>query len=382
MDFELDGEQRMLADTIRTLLARSYDVTKRNEIAATDRAWSPQVWKQLADLGVLGLSFAEADGGAGAGPVETMVVMNELGRALAPEPYLDSVLVPGALLTAGGSADQRAHYLPRLSAGVAMMAFAHTEPGRRWPMPSLATVAVNDADGWSISGTKNPVRHGDCADTLIVSAALPSGETGLFLIDIDAAGVSRTPYATHDQRRGAEIRFDRAPAQPLGAGGNAAVPDAAAAIAEADIRAQAALCAEAVGAMDEVLKLTVAYLKQRKQFGVALKTFQALTHRAADMYVHCELANSMSRYATMSLAEGVVDPTVASRAKLAVGRAARAVGQEALQLHGGIGLTAEYPVGHYVSRLTAIEHTLGNSETHLRSLAAGVAKYDMVLVTG
>lgn len=377
MDFELDDEQRMLGETVRTLLSRSYDVTRRNEMATTERGWSPQVWKQLADLGVLGLSFAEADGGLGATPVETMVVMHELGRSLAPEPYLDSVFIPGALLTAAGSAEQRARYLPRLSEGAALLAFAHTEPGRRWPMLELATTATEDADGWHVSGVKNPVLHGDCADTVIVSATRPTGGIGLFLVDADAPGVSRTTYATHDQRRGAELRFDRAPAEPLGTEANGAQ-----AIAETEIRAQAALCAEAVGALDEVLKLTVAYLKQRKQFGVALKTFQALTHRAADMYVHCELANSMSLYATMSLAEGVADPTVAARAKLAVGRAARAVGQEAIQLHGGIGLTAEYPVGHYVSRLTAIEHALGNSETHLRSLAANVGTYDMVLVTG
>ena len=265
MDFELDGEQRMLADTIRTLLGRSYDVDE----AQRDRRDRP--WLEPAGLEAAGrarrartLRSPSRTAARAPGPVETMVVMNELGRALAPEPYLDAVLVPGALLTAAGSAEQRARYLPRLSEGAALMAFAHAEPGSRWPMAPVATTAVEAADGWRVSGVKNPVLHGDCADTLIVSAALPTGGIGLFLVDVDAAGVSRIAYATHDQRRGAEVRFDRRAGQPLGAGGNAA-----AAIAETEIRAQAALCAEAVGAMDEVLRLTVEYLKQRKQFGVA-----------------------------------------------------------------------------------------------------------------
>ncbi|MDI9918762.1 acyl-CoA dehydrogenase family protein [Rhodococcus sp. IEGM 1379] len=375
MDFELNDEQTMLRDTTREVLSRSYDAEKRNAVSATEAGWNPDVWKQLAELGLLGLPFAEADGGMGAGPVETMVVMTELGRALAPEPYLDGVLTPGGVIAVVGSADQRSRYLPLLSEGTAVSAFAHTEPGTRWPVTAVSTTATASAAGWTINGVKNPVLQGGSADVVIVSAALPDGGTGLFLVDAEGAGVSRTAYTTHDGRRGAQFAFTDAAAEPLGEGG-----DATAAIVGAEVRAQAALCAEAIGIMTEALRLTTEYLKQRKQFGVPLAKFQALTHRAADMYVTLELASSMSLYATMSIADGVIDPAVASRAKLAVGRAAHQIGQEAIQMHGGIGMTAEYPVGHYVSRLVAIEHTLGASDDHLRVLAGNVSNYSMVNV--
>lgn len=369
MNFELDDEQTMLRDTTRELLSRSYDAEKRNATSATDEGWNASVWKQFAELGLLGLPFAEADGGMGAGPVETMVVMTELGRALAPEPYLGGVLIPGGLIAAIGSADQRARLLPALSDGTTLSAFAHTEPGTRWPVATVTTTASQEGSGWTITGVKNPVLQGDSAHVVIVSATLPGGGTGLFLVDAEGSGVTRSTYATHDGRRGAQFTFTDAAAEQLGEGG-----DVTAAIVEAEVRAQAALCAEAIGIMTEALRLTTDYLKQRKQFGVPLAKFQTLTHRAADMYVALELASSMSLYATMSIADGVIDPTIASRAKLTVGRAAHQIGQEAIQMHGGIGMTAEYPVGHYVSRLVAIEHTLGGSDDHLRVLAGGVSK--------
>ncbi|MEO8889288.1 MAG: acyl-CoA dehydrogenase family protein [Jatrophihabitantaceae bacterium] len=373
MDFELNDEQHMLRDAAGKALAS--DITKRNAITATELGWSQDVWKQLAEMGVLGLPFAESDGGSGAGPIETMVVMTEIGRTLAPEPYLDAVLVAGGLVAAAGTDAQRAAYLTRIAEGTVLLALAHAEPGTRWPSAQVATTAKKTDDGWTLTGHKNPVLHGDCADVLIVSASLPDGGVGLFLVDADATGVARKTYATHDGLRGAQVELTDAPGEQLGAG------DATAAIVDSDVRAQAALCAEAIGAMTEALRLTTDYLKQRKQFGVTLSTFQALTHRAADMYVALELASSMSLYANMSLADGVVDPIIASRAKLAVGRTARLIGQEAIQLHGGIGMTAEYAVGHYVSRLTAIGHTLGSTEDHLRVLTADVAGHEMLTLT-
>jgi alkylation response protein AidB-like acyl-CoA dehydrogenase len=373
MDFELNDEQGMLRDATRKAL--SLDITQRNTVTATDLGWNRDVWKQLAEMGVLGLPFAEADGGSGAGPIETMVVMSEIGRSLAPEPYLDAVLIPGGLVADLGTAEQRASLLGRVCDGTATLALAHAEPGSRWPHAEVTTVATPSGDAWTLSGRKNPVLHGDCGDVLVVSASLPDGGIGLFLVDADADGVTRKNYATHDGLRGAQVDLDGAPGERLGTG------DATQAIVASDVRAQAALCAEAVGAMTEALRLTTDYLKQRKQFGVTLSTFQALTHRAADMYVALELAASLSLYASMSLADGVVDPVVASRAKLGVGRASRLIGQEAIQLHGGIGMTAEYAVGHYVSRLVAIGHTLGSTEDHLRVLAAEVANHEMVTVT-
>ena len=373
MDFELDSEQQLLRDTTRDLLARSYDAEKRNQTVATDLGWSRQVWGKLAEVGVLGLAFTEEDGGMGAGPVEVAAVLTEVGRRLAPEPILDAVLAPGGLIADAGTPEQRQRVLPGVAEGTTLLAFAHQEPGSRWPALDVSTKAERDAEGWTLTGRKNPVGHGDCADLIVVSAALPDGGVGLFLVEAGADGLRRLGYATHDGLRGAQIDLDGVRAEPLGE-----PVDASAHIDAATIRTQAALCAEAVGAMEEALRLTTEYLKTRKQFGVPLAKFQTLTQRAADMYVSLELARSMSLYLTMSVAEGRLDPVVAARAKVQIGRSARHIGQEAIQMHGGIGLTDEYPVGHYVSRLTAIEHTLGGTADHLQVLSARLGDYSLV----
>lgn len=232
----------------------------------------------------------------------------------------------------------------------------------------LSTRASEGGGSWTLTGRKSPVLAGDGADTLIVTAALPGGGSGLFLVD--ATTTTRHRYRTFDGQRGADIIFDSTPAQPLGSGG-----DASAAIEAAVIRFQSALCAEAVGAMDESLRLTTEYLKSRKQFGVPLKTFQTLTQRAADMYVSLELARSMSYYLAMSVADGRFDPMVAARAKLQIGRSGKHILEEAIQLHGGIGVTAEYPIAHYAARLTAIEQTFGSSTDQLRYLVSQVGNY-------
>ncbi|BDT96103.1 acyl-CoA dehydrogenase [Nocardia sputorum] len=371
MDFDLTDEQVMLRDTVRDLLARTYDAESRLKVIDSELGWSRDVWRQLAELGVLGLSFTEEDGGVGAGPVETMVVLEEVGRRLAPEPILDAVLVPGGLVAAAGSAEQRQRILPEVASGAKLLAFAHAEPGVRWPSNDLATTAAAQGDSYTLTGVKNPVPHGDSADELVVSATLPEGGVGLFLVAPDATGVVRKSYRTVDGQRGAQLELTDAPAERLGAA------DAAEAIASVLTHAQASLCAESVGAMEEALRLTADYLKQRKQFGVTLSKFQTLTQRAAEMYVSLELARSMSLYATASLADGADDPVIASRARLQVGRAARHIGQEAIQMHGGIGVTAEYPVSHYVARLTAIEHTLGSGLEHLRVLSDRVGDYEL-----
>jgi alkylation response protein AidB-like acyl-CoA dehydrogenase len=364
MDFELNEEQKLLRDTTREVLSRAYDTEKRNKVVAEEPGWSADVWKQLAEVGLLGLSFAEDDGGMDAGPVEIMAVMTEVGRRLAPEPILDAVLVPGGLISDVGSVDQRRRVLPGVAEGSTLLAFAHNETGSRWPNVDVEVAATEDGGSWALNGVKNPVPHGGSADVLVVSAALPGGGIGLFLVDGDAEGLNRKSYQTHDGQRAAQITFGDVAAEPLGDGS-----DATAAIVASEVKAQAALCAEAVGAMEEALRLTTDYLKQRKQFGVPLAKFQALTFRAADMYVLLELARSMSLYATMNLADDIVEQKVASQAKLQISRSSRKLGQEAIQLHGGIGVTAEYPVGHYVSRLVAIEHTLGGVDEHLRVLS-------------
>ncbi|OMC15209.1 acyl-CoA dehydrogenase family protein [Mycobacterium sp. SP-6446] len=366
MDFQLSDEQALLRDTTRDLLSRSYDPESRNKIIESELGWSRDVWSQLADTGILGLGFEPDE----AGQIEIMVVLTEIGRRLAPEPVVHAALAPGALIAERGS-DPQKQLLDEVAAGQKLLAFAHLETGHRKPTAAVSTQAARQGDSWTLTGTKNPVPAGDCADALVVSAALPDGGTGLFVVDGDA--VTRHPYPTFDGQRGAQIELDSTPAEPLG---DAA--DASTAILEALVRIQSALCCEAVGAMEEALRLTTDYLKSRKQFGVTLNKFQALTQRAADMYVSLELARSMSFYAAMSIADGNLDPVIASRAKLQIGRSARHIAQESIQLHGGIGMTAEYPVAHYAARLTAIEHTLGSSQDHLQVLIDHIADYDLV----
>jgi alkylation response protein AidB-like acyl-CoA dehydrogenase len=370
MDFQLSDEQVLLRDTTRDLLARSYDPESRIKIVGTDLGWSREVWSQLADTGILGLGFDPDE----AGQLEVMVVLTEVGRRLAPEPIVAAALGPGAIIAEVGS-DAQKELLDEVASGQRLLAFAHLEPGMRGSAQQVATKAVQQGDSWVLSGRKNPVLAGDCADTLVVSAALPDGGVGLFLVsDVEGSeAVERHPYRTFDGQRGAQIDLNQAAGEPLGD-----AVDASAAIRNGLVRIQSALCAEAVGAMEEALRLTTDYLKTRKQFGVTLNTFQTLTQRAADMYVSLELARSMNFYAAMSIADGNLDPVIAARAKLQIGQSGRHIAQEAIQLHGGIGMTAEYPVGHYAARLTAIERTLGSSQDQLHVLIDQVGDYGVV----
>jgi alkylation response protein AidB-like acyl-CoA dehydrogenase len=363
MDFQLSDEQTLLRDTTRDLLSRAYDPESRNKVIDSDLGWSREVWGQLAETGILGLGFDPDE----AGQLEIMVVLIELGRRLAPEPVVHAALAPGAVIAEFGNQEQK-RLLDDVAAGEHLLAFAHLEPKLRSPYGELTTRAVRQGDSWTLNGHKNPVFAGDSADTLVVSAALPDGGTGLFLVE--AGATTRHLYRTFDGQRGAQIDLNDVPAEALG---DAA--DASSAIRDTIVRIQSALCSEAVGAMEEALRLTTDYLKSRKQFGVTLNKFQTLTQRAADMYVSLELARSMNYYAAMSIADGNLDPVIAARAKLQIGQSGRHVAQEAIQLHGGIGMTAEYPVGHYAARLTAIEQTLGSSREQLRVLADQLGDY-------
>ena len=380
MDFTYDEEQTALRDAVRGLLARSYaDFDNRRRAVAEEPGFDEKLWTRLAEMGVLGLPFAEEDGGMGAGPVEVGIVAQELGRVLAPEPFLTSVVLAGGLVAATGSAEQRAEVLGAVAAGECVLAFAHAEPGTRYASTAAAVTATRSGDGWTLSGAKEPVPHGARADLLVVSATLPDGGTGVFLVRPDAAGLSRTGYAIFDGGRAARVVLEDTPATALGTGG-----DATAAITATLDAARIAAANEAVGAMQFALDATSEYLKSRKQFGVPLKTFQALTFRAADMYVSLELATSVTAWATMVLAAGSPQEAVqdvseaAARAGLQVSRAARHIGQEAIQLHGGIAMTAEYSVGSYTSHLTALDHLLGDGSFHLAALSAAVGDHDEV----
>jgi len=367
MDFQLSEEQTLLRDTTRDLLARSYDAESRIKVIDSDLGWSKDVWKQLAETGILGLGFDPDE----AGQIEVITVLTEIGRRLAPEPVVHAALGPGAIIAEIGN-DAQKELLDEVAEGERLLAFAHLESGARGlAVDSIATTAVQQGGSWVLTGHKNPVLAGDSADTLVVSAKLPDGGVGLFLVDSEE--VSRHPYRTFDGQRGAQIDLDNAAGEPLG---NAV--DASAAIRNGLVRIQSALCAEAVGAMEEALRLTTDYLKQRKQFGVTLNTFQTLTQRSADMYVSLELARSMNLYAGLSVADGNFDPVIAARAKLQIGRSGRHISQEAIQLHGGIGMTNEYPVGHYAARLTAIDYTFGSSQDQLHVLIDQVDDYEIV----
>ena len=388
MDFLYDDEQDALREAVKGLVGKAYGdyENRRRAVAPSDGQSDPgfdeKLWSQLAEMGLLGLPFSEEDGGVGAGPVEIGIVCQELGRVIAPEPYLTSVVLAGGLVSACGTADQRQELLGALSEGERVLAFAHDEPARGWT-PSAEKVraervaATRDGDAWTLTGVKEPVPHGARADVLVVSAALPDGGTGLFVVD--GALAERTGYPTYDGTRAARVAFDGTPATPLGEAGR----DVTASISTVQDITRVMAANQALGAMQFLLPTTTEYLRSRKQFGVPLATFQALTFRAADMYVSLQLTHSMVDWATMVVAQASHDQPdpvavadAARRVSVQVSTAGRHLGQEAIQLHGGIAMTMEYSVGMYAAHLTALDHLLGDGGHHLRDLAAAVTTYD------
>jgi alkylation response protein AidB-like acyl-CoA dehydrogenase len=361
MDFTLDGEQTALRDAVRGLL-KGYDAEHRREVVAEDPGYDEKMWGKLAEMGVLGLPFSEDDGGSGAGPAEVSVVAEEIGRVIAPEPFVEAVALAGGLVAALGSDEQKKEILGGLSSGELLPAFA-------WSDPTGAEEGVT-LDGDTLTGAKEPVLNGARADLLLVFV-----EGQLFVVK--GEDVERTSYSTFDGGRAARVAFDKTPATPLGEGG-----DVTETVKDVIAAATIAYCHEALGAMDTALKLTTDYLTTRKQFGTTLNRFQALTFRAADMYTSLELTRSIVTWATMVLADENSDAEqkreAAARAKLQVSRAGRHVGQEAIQLHGGIAMTAEYIVGHLTARLTAIDHLLGDGRQQVKNLSRRLTSYDVV----
>jgi alkylation response protein AidB-like acyl-CoA dehydrogenase len=367
VEFDLTDEQRLLADTVNGLLDKRYDPNTRLALLGSDTGWSRELWQQYAELGLLGLPFAEQYGGAGMGVEELAIVMESFGRSLVVEPYLATVVLGGQLVAAAGTPEQQAELLPRVAAGELLLAFASTEPNSRWSLTEIATTATATAtgDGWTLSGEKIAVLGGDSADQIIVTARTPGGEVGLFLVA--ATDVQRDRYQMQDGLGAADLLLSNAPAQALGPPGEAlahveAVLDVATAL----------LCAESVGAMDRMLWITVYYLKTRVQFGAPIAVFQALQHRAADMYVDLEQARSMALLARISASSDDVSERRRSvrAAKIQIDLSARHIGQEAIQLHGGIGMTMEYPVGHYVKRTALIAKTFADTDLLLESVGA------------
>ncbi len=375
MDFDLNDDQRMLKDSVDRLIADRYNFEQRRGFMAEPGGWSRAMWSQFAELGLLGLPFSEAHSGFGGGPVETMIVAETFGRALVVEPYFATVVLGGGLLRRAADPALQADLLPQIAAGELQLAFAQLERHSRYELNNVTTMARAEGGRFRLEGEKGVVLHGDTADKLLVTARVSGGTRdrtgiGLFLVDANSEGVSVRGYATQDGLRAAEISLAGAYGVALGDPGGA-LPVIERVVDEAI----AYLTAEAVGVMEAMHAATIDYMKQRKQFGRAIGEFQALQHRAVDMYVLLEQARSMALYATMMAADD--DPVerhkAVAAAKVQIGRSAKFIGQQATQLHGGIGMTMEYKSGHYFKRLTMIEQQFGDADTHLRALAAAGA---------
>jgi alkylation response protein AidB-like acyl-CoA dehydrogenase len=375
MDLRLTDEQRQLQEAVARYVGRDYTFERRREILATEQRFSTDTWRALADLGLLAVGIPEADGGLGGNAIETMLVAEELGRALLLEPYIPSVVIGAGLVARHGSDAQRAMHLTAAIAGDTRFAFAHEEPGSRYGFAHVATRARPSGDGVRLDGRKGVVVHGESAQTLLVSTR-DSGDANdrdgvsLFMVPADAPGVRMSGYPTHDGMRACDVDLNGvhvAATERLGPRGGA-MP----LIEHALDRAIAAHCAEAVGVMSALVEITATYLKARKQFGVPLGSFQALQHRMADMLMRLEQARSMSLLAADRVERQ--DPTerraAIAAAKVLVGRAARFVGEQAVQLHGGVGVTDELNVSHYFKRLTAIDASFGDAEHHLAAYSA------------
>ncbi len=370
MDFTYTEEQRALQDSLGRFITKDYGFEQRRALARSETGFSAEAWGQYAEFGLLALPFPEELGGLGGSPVDVMLVMEQFGRGLVLEPYLATVVLAGGLLRDVEQCSQREALLEGIATGELKMALAHHEPGTRYELKHVKTIASAIGDGWEITGHKAVVLSGDCADKLLVSART-SGEArdaagiSLFLVDADASGLTRRGYVTQDGGRAAEINLDKVQvaADALVGTVGAALPF----IERAFDCATAALCAEAVGIMEAVNQATLEYLKTRKQFGVPIGKFQALQHRMADMVVATEQARSMAMLAAVKVASD--DPVERARAvsgaKTYVGQSLRFVGQQAVQLHGGMGVTDELNVGHYFKRLTTIGFTFGDADYHL-----------------
>jgi pimeloyl-CoA dehydrogenase small subunit len=371
MDFDLSEEQRLLKESVDGLLTDSYDFDARKKYMKEKGGWSKAAWGKLAEQGLLGLPFTEADGGFGAGGVETMIVMEALGKALVLEPYLATVVIGGGFLRHGGSDAQKAAHVPAIIDGSKTFAFAQLEKNSRYDLHDVATTAKKKGNGWVIDGEKFVVLNGENADTLIVTARTKGDRrdktgVGVFLVPSNSKGITKKSYPTQDGLHAADITFTGVEVGADAAIGN---PEDGLALIERVVDdARMALCAEAVGLMDESLKTTVEYIKTRKQFGVAIGTFQSLQHRASDMFVAVEQARSMSMFATMATEfdDAKERAKAIAAAKVQIGKSAKFVGQQSIQLHGGIGMTQEAKIGHYFKRLTMIENTFGDTDYHLR----------------
>lgn len=372
MDFDLTEDQTLLQDSVRRTLADRYGFEQRKAAMASETGWSRDIWASFAELGLLGVPFAEADGGFGGGAEEVLIVAEQLGRAISLEPWITTVVTGGGFLKHGADAALRAELIPQIAGGDLLLAFAQVERQSRYDLFDVETRARRDGSGWVIEGRKGMVLHGDTAGKFVVTARTAGarrdhGGIGVFLVDAKADGVHARGYRTVDGQRAAEVEFSGARAEAV-----LGDPEGGLKLVDHVVdETIAALAAEAIGAMDVAHAMTLDYMKTRKQFDRPIGSFQALQHRAADMLVAIEQARSMAYFAALAVQEA--DPVERRKnmaaVKVRIGRAARLIGQESIQLHGGIAMTMEYAVGHYFKRLTVNDATFGDADHWIRVLA-------------
>ena len=361
MDFDFTDDQEQLRDAVRKWVDKGYDFGRRRSITKTG-GFSREAYGEMAELGLTGLYVPEAHDGMGMGPLEAMVVMEELGRGMVLEP-LCQTLIAAAMLAGYAPDAVKSNWLPQVATGQALVVLAYQERGARYNHEKCEAKATLTQQTWALTATKSIVAAGDHADVFIVPAMVDA-RLALFLVERAAAGVTTRGYVTQDGGRAAEVTMQNAAATLI-------TVDGATALAHAIDIGIAATCAEAVGVMDKTLAVTVDYMNTRKQFGVLISSFQALRHRVADMKMQLELARSMSYYASMKLNAPAAERTAAmARAKYQLGVSMRKIGQEAVQLHGGIGVTDEYIVSHYFKKLTQLEMTFGDTLHHLGEVSS------------
>ncbi|MBS0435614.1 MAG: acyl-CoA dehydrogenase family protein [Proteobacteria bacterium] len=367
MDFDFTEDQESLRDAVRRWVDKGFSFERRHAIAKAGGA-TREVYGELAELGLTALAIPEAQGGMGFGPIEAMVVNEELGRGLVNAPYAHAAIVAPTLLSAA-PAELQAQWLPKIADASALVVLAHQERAARYRLNHVTTKATQAGKGWTLSGAKSIVPAGDEADAFIVPARSAGADTdaagiALFLVAKGAQGLAVRGYPTQDGARAAEITLANTPATLIAL-------DALPLLEQAVDAGIAAICAEAVGVMDKLVAITVEYMNTRKQFGVPIASFQALRHRIADVKMQLELARSMSYYASLKLGEAApVRRRAIAQAKYQLGQSMRFVGQQCIQLHGGIGVTDEYAGSHYFKRLTVLEMTFGDSLHQLGEVSA------------
>jgi alkylation response protein AidB-like acyl-CoA dehydrogenase len=362
MDFDFSSDQEMLRDAVQKWVQKTYTF-EHYRVTVDQGGFSQDNWTGLNDLGLVGLAVPEQFGGLNMGPVEAMIVAEELGKGMVCEPWANAALMAVSILRDKASREIQEEYLAAIADGTSKVVLAINERSARYDLGFCTTTATEKNGQWFISGTKVNVPFGDKADHLIVAAKEDNGNISLFILPAKSNNVSTRSYCLQDGSRAGEIVICESPANLISRNGLTDLEHAV------DI-GTAALCAQAVGAMDQLLSITIDYMNTRKQFGVAIGTFQALRHRVADMKMQVELARSMSYFATLQLTnESEKRRYAVAAAKYQIGQSLRYVGQQAIQLHGGIAVTHEYIAGHYFKYLTTIELSLGDSNYQLGQVA-------------